>query len=301
MAESIYSEIKELDKYLKSPSNLPVLEVVKENDNFTELNKRFPDLYILGMGKESLAIIDPDDPGKVLTFGWDIKSPRPGIMPSSEIYNIQNALAIIYPNTFPKVTKMEGFGLRNTKREMVQGEMETDVDSAVMSAAEINSNLESIGINFYLDPWRQNFIKTPEGNLKYVDLVDGSAKNFINFLPNKARLMIDKSYPNLSEQERDRKWKDLMIYVRRLSELEVVNKLVLAYSNDQTIEISAMQDEIDKFTFLNQPSEVEKDIRSRYRMKLLMNKAIDAIKSGKYRYSKNGWSEVTKYGGTNPL
>ena len=83
-----------------------------------------------------------------------------------------------------------------------------------------------------------------------------------------------------------------MMYFRRLSELNTINEIFDEYLKSGDQNIDNFRDKIANFSFGKDSVDlVNRDSMSKMRISKILNKAVEAIKSGKYWYVEGKWYE----------
>lgn len=285
-----------LDKYVRDDENSLELTRAWQNDSLKPIQDRFPEFKILGLGHESLAIVDPNDPESVLTFPREASTHIPkGVMPFSETYNIHRFVSILFPENIAKLIRIQGLSRRWSKREHVVPNSQLDPSFGDVDVVMVNMNkvMGQIGATAWIDTDSyNNFIVDKKNQPKYVDLVVGGAEGFVNLKLNIVRDVISRAYLPEGVEVATRKYQEALLYLRRLAELALIDEIFKKTENPKWLRIVDYREDVEKFNFSADVTELsKKNWESKKRIYLILDKAIGALKSGRYQFSDGRWSE----------
>ncbi len=283
-----------IEKFVKTSFGGELVEEVRWNsEGSPRLRKMFPDLTILGAGHESLVIIDPQDPENVLSFSRRNLYCKAGVMPFAEAYNIHAMLSILFPDNLPRIRKIHGLNDRNSKREYVEkgkNSFNLNIDDFQSLGVSMNEQLKRMGITAMFDTFHKNYAIDKFEKLKYLDLPNENIRGFENVDLSLVKKRIDGVYKGETLEIKDKKYQIFLSYLRRLKELEVTNVILESVVKKGDYLDESWRQEVNLFSFSKDVDE-NKDLVSKKRIVLVLEKALQAIRSGKYKYKDNAWCD----------
>lgn len=240
--------VSDVKKFMETPEGKRKMYLAWSTEDLSDLRNDLPSVEVLGLGHESFAIVDPDDPNTVITLprGGSSHVPK-GISPFSETYNIHRFLRVLFPENFPVIKEIRGFHARTTKRERVKVSGDKDFEHA---AGSLSNKLNNLGISGYLDTGSEyNFALDGEGNLVYLDLFIGGAGDFSKVSIEKVNEVIENKYQAEGPEVINKKLQQASLYLRRLSELNMVNEIYDRLKETGLDTLKNYEPEINNFSF----------------------------------------------------
>jgi len=250
-------------------------------------------LGIIGEGAESFIFPSPLEGNKVIGVGVFQKEAVVGILPYATTRNVHNLLNILFPESFPHMFMVKGHNPRHTTRETIVLDKD-HLQKNYEFSFYILDVMKKMGIvidQYDFDYTDGNFLLDQEGSVKYADLLfagSGIARSIK--MDEVKEYLMNKFDKDQDEIESDHRWKQLLIIVRRIKEIDAADQIFasMAEKDSYNLEDHNVRDSIERFSFMNNN---EEDTKSRYRISLLLSKAIKAVTEGGYRYVDRQWEK----------
>lgn len=251
--------------------------------NKAEISKNFPDVKIMGIGTESLVIENPTSKDQIWSLAYDRRK-KYGILPYAENHNVHKILQILYPNDFAKIYSISGVGKKDAVKERILGDQLTDSEAILTFDRSnlIEEELHQAGFEITIDTAASNYLKENE-RFVYIDFVDGYSGGVKNINIDKIIEIFEKVTKELNTDQKARLKKQLLTSFVRLQELGVANSLFQRMVENNNFVI---QDEI-----INKELAGKGNDRSVPRIRILLEKASDAVVKRGYRYDKR-WLDI---------
>lgn len=199
---------------------------LKANDHKL-LKEIFPDIEIMGSGDESIVVGKEFERERVVSLGIDFRK-REGVLPFAELYQLHKLASLLYPNYFPELYGARGFGYRDTERKWMNKNLYItygDVRRGQLEGDRIESENQRAGIDFHLDPTEFNYAVDDKGRSMYIDIFDVGLEAVRNMDVEEVRKIFKKNNKTFDALEFKKRMMALEMCLRRISELQVVDKL----------------------------------------------------------------------------
>ncbi|EKD52970.1 MAG: hypothetical protein ACD_61C00186G0007 [uncultured bacterium] len=254
-----------------------------EKRNKALIEEKFPDIKIMGIGTESLVIESPVNEEQVWSLGYDRRK-KYGVLPFAENYNIHRILQVLYPDDFAKVFQITGVGLKSSTKEKVEGGelTESEIVTAINRSNIIEEELYKAGVDITIDSAASNYRKAKE-RVVNIDYVDGYAGSIKNVDLEKVLQIFERNTKELDTKTKDRQRRILLSCISRLHELWTTNILFqeMVEGGKYTIDENRIAEQLRG----------KGDERSVFRIKVLLEKATDAVLTKGYKYDKR-WLDL---------
>jgi hypothetical protein len=142
----------------------------------TIAEERHPNVELLGMGTQHIVVGDPVHPDRVIAFE-SIPNHNRQLFHLVEKYHMHNIMNILYPENFPRLHGVSREDAYNV-RERVEDPTPIKFGQYSIAKQLQNEIYSETGIDPMFDIQGDNFVKTADGNYKYIDLLDNVAVFF---------------------------------------------------------------------------------------------------------------------------